>query len=105
MLTLRSEEYSPRTLHDYEYRVESLVEFLDDPPFLDITTFDIRKWLVWLRDDYKSPRGHVLTAKTVYNYWTAMRSFFRWAQEDGLIEENPSLACFSHLVPFQYGFD
>jgi integrase/recombinase XerD len=92
MLTLRSEEYSPRTLHDYEYRVESLVEFLDDPPFLDITTFDIRKWLVWLRDEYKSPRGHALTAKTVYNYWTAMRSFFRWAQEDGLIEENPSLA-------------
>lgn len=90
LITLKSEEYSQRTLDVYAYQVASLADFLEDPEIEEVSTMQIREWLVFLRDDYRSARGRRLSAKSVYNYWTAMRSFFGWAQRDGLLAGSPA---------------
>lgn len=92
LLTLKSEEYSQRTLDVYVYQVQSLADYLNDPPIDRISTMQIREWLVYLREEYRTARGSRLTAKSVYNYWTAARSFFGWALSDGLLTENPAEA-------------
>jgi integrase/recombinase XerD len=92
LITLSAEGYSPRTIELYTQQLARFTEWAKDPPVEDVTTLQLRQYLNWLRDDYKTTRGKPLSRKTVYNNWIALRSFFGWCHKDHLLSENPSLA-------------
>ena len=92
VITLTAEGYSERTIILYEQHLHCLSKHLGDIDVNDITTFQLREWLVWLRDSYRTHRGKQLTSKSVYNHWITIRRFFRFAKDEGLTVDNPSLS-------------
>ena len=51
-----AEGLSPRTLTNYEFRLKQWIDFAGDPGVESATPQDIRKYLVWLRTDYRPRR-------------------------------------------------
>lgn len=44
-----------------------------------------------VRSQYSTRQGSPLSGSAIDNHWKALRSFFRWAHESGLIDSNPSI--------------
>lgn len=91
ILSANAEGMSERTLELYKAQLARFTSWLDDAEIEAIQAHDLRRFLVWLRDDYRSPYGKQVSRKSVYNNWTAIRSFFKWAWKDGLVGENPCI--------------
>jgi integrase/recombinase XerD len=90
-LTLNAEGYSPSTVDGYRYMLKVLVKFLGDREVSKITYNDLIAYFAYLRRDY--PRTHnqgkSLSGSTLQNHWKAIRTFFRWAQEEFKLKSRP----------------
>ena len=82
LIALTAKGYSPRTSETYELHLRCLTSYFENGDVDSITPVQFREWLVWLRDEYLTHRGKKLTSKSVYNYWTTMRRFFRVAHTE-----------------------
>jgi integrase/recombinase XerD len=51
--TKAAEGLSPRTLTNYEFRLKQWIDFAGDPGVESVTPQAIRKYLAWLRTEYK----------------------------------------------------
>jgi len=69
----QAEGLADSTILSYSRVLHELVEFLNDPAPSEVTTDALRKFLVAYRRGRKP--------KTVYNAWTAIRSFWRYLEE------------------------
>ena len=56
-----AEGLSPRTLTNYEFRLKQWIDFAEDPNVEAVTPQDVRKFLVWLRTEYRRARGQLAT--------------------------------------------
>jgi integrase/recombinase XerD len=95
-LDRRASGYSPNTLAIYQWGLDLIQAYLNDPELEDIIEEDLQRFFVWLQQDYKPKRKNgdtsPLAPSSVENAWTAMRSFFGWAVELGHIKSRPDNA-------------
>lgn len=75
----------PRTLSLYRYYLERFAEWAQDPPLETIQAPQINAFLAYLRNNYTPTRltGNTspLSSQSIYNNWTALKAFTRWAHE------------------------
>ena len=75
----------PRTLELYRHHLDQFATWAGDRPLTDIGAADIAAFLAYLRTDYRptrlSGREGPLSSQSVYNSWTALKSFTRWTHE------------------------
>lgn len=94
LISCRVDELSPRTIEDYREKISRFVEFSTaygkpNPP--DITTHDIRLFLLSLRDTC----GPV----SIRDYYGVINRFFNWMVTEGIIEVNPMTKIRKPRVP------
>jgi len=70
-----AEGLRPNTLRLYRHHLTQFTAWADDPPLEAIDADRLAAFLAYLRDDYRPP----LSSQSVYNAWTALKSFYRWA--------------------------
>lgn len=69
-------DFSPRTVATYKIVFRYLVDFLDDAEIERIKSNDIRRFLLWLRDERK------VSKRTVHDYWIPLSSLWTWAEKE-----------------------
>lgn len=91
-------DHSPHTAKLYELYLKIACDWLQDPPLAQVDTQYLRRFMLYLKSEYKPNRvtastqkGRPLSPAAQDNYWKALRSCFRWLQENDLITENPAL--------------
>lgn len=72
----RQRDFSPNTVNDYRRTFAKFAVHIADKPLADIDTTDINRFLNDLRLTKK------LATKTVANAWTALSSFWSWAETE-----------------------
>ncbi len=81
-----AEGLSPRTLEIYQQHLALWHEYVGDVAVSQVTSPQIRDFLVWLRAGYKPRRiaggDQPLAPKTVRNFWVTLSAFFTWASEE-----------------------
>jgi integrase/recombinase XerD len=79
---------SPDTAQSYRSCGGNLARFLDDKEIEDVTTKDLRRWMIYLKEEYEpqgiraGQPGYRLSWGSLYAYWRAMKSLFHWAHDD-----------------------
>lgn len=79
-----SDGYSPLTIAAYKSALGILADFLFDPDVQQIKETDLKRFFGHLRTTYEpgySDNGQLSTA-SLHRYWKAVRSFFKWAEND-----------------------
>lgn len=75
----------PRTLQLYRHYLDQFSTWAADAPLDKIGAQDIATFLAYLRTDYRPTRltgdDAPLSSQSIYNSWTALKSFTRWAHE------------------------
>lgn len=93
-----SGEKADRTVEWYLGKLNSLREFLNDPPLDAITAKDLRLWREELCNRATRYENHPLrrveegslSPYTINGYIRAVRIFFNWTVEEGYIERSPA---------------
>ena len=82
LLDISSGPYSPVTVTLYRIDLRHLCEYLDNPPVEAISADDLKRYMVWLKSDYKPVRlngsTEPLSGAAQDNHWKAARTFFNW---------------------------
>jgi site-specific recombinase XerD len=90
---------SPQTIIWYERRLSALVLFLGDVKLADVTIQDLRRWRAALVERnarwVNHPSGRRaepggLSMHTLHGYVRAVRRFFRWLEDEGMIVASPA---------------
>lgn len=86
LFSLRANGYSQATLELYGYLLRTLAAFLNNPPIGKITHNDLVRYFAYLRGEYTPRRSDgdlaPLSGSTLQNHWKAIRTFFKWANEE-----------------------
>lgn len=90
--------HSASTAHRaYHPALRHLLRYLGDMPLDSISPDSLKQFMHYLiteytpaRNEYSTRKGTPLSGSAIDNYWKALRSFFRWANENGLIKSNPA---------------
>jgi integrase/recombinase XerD len=92
-------DHSSQTAKLYELYLRNVCNWLQDPPISKIDTEYLRRFMLYLKTEYKPRRvststrhGQPLSEAAQDNYWKALRSCFRWLHENDLIQSNPAHA-------------
>ena len=76
---------SAGTVKVYRLALINLARFLDDPEVNQIRSENLKRFLLYLRNDYKPNRPggceRPLSESAIDNHWKAIRSFWKWAEE------------------------
>lgn len=91
---LKSGNYSSYTADDFVGDVKKLALYLRDKKLSKISLIDLQDWIKTL----KSPSGENLTAKTVSRKITAIKNYFLWLVQSGVLKENPAERLINHRV-------
>ncbi len=75
LTALKADGMTASTIRQYSRTIREMQEFLGDVPLDKITTEDVRRFLAEYRQTH--------SAKTVYNAWVALRSFWRYLEGRG----------------------
>ncbi len=73
--------YSPHTLKAYKLQSELLIRYIGDKELAEITFEDLKAYL--------AAQGHLKPASLGHRV-RFLKSFFRWAHEEGIIDRNPA---------------
>ena len=82
-IATEAENKSPRTVQAYREKLSYLVRFLGDPSIESVTAHDLRRFMVAQREKGLSPF-------TIKSRWRAFRRLWNFAEEEGIITENPA---------------
>lgn len=108
LLARTADGYSPKTLDQYEWALSRLVKRIGDKPVEELVVDDLRRFLVWLREEYKPERKKKLSDVSIFHAWKAIRAFYKWASPE-LEIPNVSLKiseprhAYAEIVPFTEG--
>ena len=84
IISITADGFSPDTIATYRWALSKLCDHLGNPEVNKISESMIKETFVWLRTDYVPRRKNLetgpLTGRSLENIWTAMRSFFNWAE-------------------------
>jgi integrase/recombinase XerD len=75
VLSRLADGYSPKTMDGYQRALTRMAGFLENPDLTDITTEDIRNFLLHLR------RETSLQPSSIQVVWRAIRCFYNWSSE------------------------
>ena len=82
--------YSPATVERYRGCLDKLDRYLSNPEINEITIDDLRRFMVWLANDYKPVRfsgdQKPLSGASLHVHWKAIRSLFNWLSNEFEIE-------------------
>jgi integrase/recombinase XerD len=85
LLFKTAEGLRPRTIALYRWELERFATWAEDPPLEDLGHEQVTAFLAYLRHDYRPVRSNgdtaPLSSQSVYNAWTALKSFARWVGE------------------------
>ncbi|MGI6741923.1 MAG: tyrosine-type recombinase/integrase [Brevefilum sp.] len=91
-------DHSSRTAKLYELYLNIACDWLEDPPLSKIDTESLKRFMFYLKFEYKPKRvpsstrhGSPLSDAAQDNYWKALRSCFGWLHANDLIQSNPAL--------------
>jgi integrase/recombinase XerD len=83
---------STKTVEGYRYVLDRFETFVGDVDVEDLDTGHVRRFLGWLRTDYKPRRfgddTSPVSEKTVRNFYIVLSSFWSWLVAEGLAEDN-----------------
>lgn len=68
-----------------------IVKYFDGAVLQEVSSIQIQKFLVYLRQTYKTNRGQTLAPKTIRHYYNVLGMIFAYAEKQGLIAVNPML--------------
>ena len=68
-----------------------ITAYFDGAVLQEISPIKIQRFLVYLRQDYKTKLGKPLAAKTIRHYYNVLGMIFSYAEKQGLIAANPML--------------
>ena len=88
-LFIENGEHKPTTVSFYRYTVNRIVTHLRGRAIQDINTIEIKKYLAYLRKDYKTKQGKPLSDKTIRHTYCVLVLIFDFAAEEKFIAENP----------------
>lgn len=99
LMTIGSEGKSENTQDLYRWALNLMIHKLGDVDIKSIRADDLKIFWLYIRTEYKPKRkttntemkDQPLAGRSLENIWTAMRSFFAWAERDGLIAKRPDL--------------
>lgn len=93
LFSLKAEGYSVSTVDLYRIMLNTLIAFLQDPEVNTITSQDLTQYFAYLRYDYAPRRNGdnqtPLSGSTLQNHWKAIRSFFKWGEEELKLDKRP----------------
>lgn len=101
--TKAAEGQSPRTLQNYEHRLNHWIDYACEVDVSKVTPQLIRRSLGWMRTEYKPKRfngdDQPLSPKSIRNVYVTLSSFFAWASAitPGPMNANFSLSNIVHL--------
>lgn len=75
--------YSPHTILNYRGDIEEFLKFLDKTPLKSADYLTLRRYLARLRENNYRPR-------TMARKLSSLRSYFKFLQREGMINENPA---------------
>ena len=98
LISTRANGRSIETVKDYRRKLRQLVAFLGDVPIEEITTNDIRRYIVYLMDRPTRWGGHPkqrereggLSPSSIAGHVRAIKRLFNWLESEGAIEANPT---------------
>lgn len=79
----------PSTISMYDYILKNILPRLGDMRITEITGVDIMRYLQYLRDEYRSPDGRMLSEKSVKHHFNILRNIFNYAERQEIIQMNP----------------
>lgn len=85
--------YSLKTLKEYKYDLMMFIGFIDDKDPVDVTTWDIRKFLRYLKQE-KNYKNVSLHRKIC-----SIRSFYKFLEKERIVQNNPAHAIESPKIP------
>jgi integrase/recombinase XerC len=80
--------YSPHTVLNYRLDLEEFLRFIGELPVEKVNYLLLRKFLAEMRVRHYRPR-------TVARKLSSLRSFFKFLQREGLVQENPAVLVMS----------
>lgn len=105
-----SRNLSPRTIQFYDEKLTDWVRLLRDPCPTQVTTDQIRDLIVYWKHSHRlfpqlppKERGIGLAPSTINGYIRALKAFFSFLVDDGLIESNPASRIKLLKVPANLG--
>jgi integrase/recombinase XerD len=92
-LELDARRLSPHTIADYSLTLRRLQAFLGDPPFADITTEDIRRFMASFGEPQEqhgvaAVAPILLSNKSLLNIHTGLAALWSWAVREGITERH-----------------
>lgn len=75
----------PKTVRLYRHHLGQFVAWYGDQPLEQLSAIDINRFLAYLRTEYRPTRfsgsTEPLSSQSIYNTYTALKSFTRWTHE------------------------
>jgi len=98
LIATRADGRSPSTVIGYRRKLKPLVVFLDDVQVEEVTTGDLRRYIVHLMDrstrwsdhPYHDEVAGGLSPFTVAGHVRAVKRLFNWLEAEGMLQVNPA---------------
>ena len=88
-LQIRGGDNKPSTIAYYEYVSQNIKEYFAGTILQNISPACIQKYLIYLRNDFKSKAGKPLSAETLHHHYRVLNMMFAYAERLELISKNP----------------
>lgn len=88
-LHVRSGNCKPTTIAFYSNITKIITAYFDGYTLQQISPIQIQKYLVYLRNDYRTQFGKPLASKTVRHHYGTLANIFNYAEKQDLIAKNP----------------
>lgn len=88
-LQIRGGDNKPSTIAYYEYVSQNIKEYFAGTILQNISLSCIQKYLIYLRNDFKSKAGKPLSAETLHHHYRVLNMMFAYAERLELISKNP----------------
>ena len=88
-LQIRGGDNKPSTIAYYEYVSQNIKEYFAGTVLQSISPSYIQKYLIYLRNNFKSKTGKPLSAETLHHHYRVLNMMFAYAERLELISKNP----------------
>ena len=88
-LQIRGGDNKPSTIAYYEYVAQNIKDYFAGMVMQNISPAFIQKYLVYLRNNFKSKSGKPLSAETLHHHYRVLNMIFSYAERLEMIEKNP----------------
>lgn len=88
-LAVDNGEHRPTTIAMYKHTLDVIMPRFANVPLNEITPLQISKYLIWLRNDYRTKAGKPLAEYSVKHHYDILKIMFNYAEKYDFIQSNP----------------